>query len=76
MKKVIKYLSIILFMSLFMINVKGASSFSNYNDAVKNTDSYITRFNRYKLFIDKNNKYLYNGSSLSKSSGILDYDYI
>lgn len=69
MKKVIKYLSIILFMSLFMINVKGASSFSNYNDAVKNTDSYITRFNRYKLFIDKNNKYLYNGSSLSKSSG-------
>ena len=56
MKKVIKYLSIILFMSLFMINVKGASSFSNYNDAVKNTDSYITRFNRYKLFIDKNNK--------------------
>lgn len=68
MKKIVKCLSIILLMSIFMINVKGVSSFSNYNDAIKNTDDYIIKFTRYKLFIDSNNKYLYDGVTLNKSS--------
>lgn len=76
MRKMIKYLSIILFMLLFMANVKGASSFSNYDDAVKNTDDYITKFTRYKLFIDNNSKYLYNGTTLSKSSEFINGGFI
>ena len=64
-----KYLGLILIMLLSVINIKAASVYANYSKAVKNTDTYITKFNRYKLFIDTTNKYLYNGSTLEVKTG-------
>ena len=64
-----KYLGLILIMLLSVINIKAASVYANYSKAVKNTDTYITKFNRYKLFIDTTNKYLYNGSTLEIKTG-------
>ena len=45
---------IMLFMFIFSVN---ASVFSNYDSAVKNTDTYITNYTRYKLYIDPTDKY-------------------
>lgn len=63
-KRKILLFSIISFLIFFSVS---ASSYSDYDSAVKNTDTYITRFSRYKLFIDTTNLYLYNGTLSSKS---------
>ncbi len=67
-----KYLYLILFMVFLMTNVNAASVYSTYDIAMKNTDTYITKFNKYNLFIDSNNKYFYNGSALSKLTGFIN----
>lgn len=66
MKNMYKIFIIIIMSFMFIFSVKGAV-FSNYDNAVSNTNSYITKFNNYKLYIDDTNKYLYNGTLGSKS---------
>lgn len=69
MRKLKRKLNILLVLLLLITNVKAASVYANYSKATKNTDNYITKFSKYKLFIDATNKYLYNGSTLSVKSG-------
>ena len=69
MKKLKRQLNILLVLLLLITNVKAASVYANYSKATKNTDNYITKFSKYKLFIDSTNKYLYNGSTSSVKSG-------
>lgn len=65
-------LLITLFVFDFTVN---ASAFSNYTDAVSNTNSYIARFNNYESYIDTTNKYLYNGT-LSSKTGFINGGFI
>ena len=69
MRKLKRKLNVLLVLLLLITNVKAASVYANYSKATKNTDNYITKFSKYKLFIDSTNKYLYNGSTLSVKSG-------
>ena len=69
MRKLKRKLNILLVLLLLITNVKAASVYANYSKATKNTDNYITKFSKYKLFIDSTNKYLYNGSTSSVKSG-------
>ena len=69
MKRYKKYLFLFILIFSMIISVNAASVFVNYNTAVSNTDTYITNFSKYKLFIDSTNKYLYNGNSLTTMTG-------
>lgn len=66
MKYVYKIFITFIMLFIFIFSVNGLV-FSNYDNAVKNTNLYITKFNNYKLYIDDTNKYLYNGTLGSKS---------
>ena len=69
MRRLKRKLNILLVLLLLITNVKAASVYANYSKATKNTDNYITKFSKYKLFIDSTNKYSYNGSTLAVKSG-------
>lgn len=64
---------ITLFMFVFSVN---ALVFSNYDGAVKNTDTYITNYSRHKLYIDLTDKYLYDESGLSNKNGFVNGGFI
>lgn len=57
-------LLVILFTITFSVS---ASVYSNYDKAVKNTDTFITKFDKYKLYLETTNMYLYNGKLSAKA---------
>lgn len=66
MKDIFKKILFVLVLFLATFNIL-ASTYSVYDDAVKNTDSYISKFSRRKLFIDTTDKYLFDGTLSSKN---------
>ncbi len=66
MKNMLKKFGLLVILFTITISVS-ASSYSNYDKAVKNTDTFITKFDKYSLFIDTTNKYLYDGTLSSKN---------
>ena len=57
-------LLVILFTIAFSVS---ASVYSNYDKAVKNTDTFITKFDKYKLYLETTDMYLYNGKLSAKA---------
>lgn len=62
-------INFILLLLLFVCgSVNASGSFSDYNGSINKANKYILDFDRYKLFIDSSDKYLYDGSNLNSSS--------
>ena len=75
MKGKIKFiLLLLLFVCGTTVNASG--SFGNYSSSINKANRFILDFDRYKLFIDSSNKYLYDGSSLSSSSSFKNGGFI
>ena len=74
MKWKIKFILLLLLFVCGTVNASG--SFSDYNGSISKANKYILDFDRYKLFIDSSDKYLYDGDSLSSSSSFKNGGFI